>query len=248
MMNEDELGGKLSWSVNPSELADITGDFTAGWSEGLSTLGSFGNDIPQGWSVPGHELFLDREPRFAETLARDFVFLSSSADVAELRQQVFDRLAIRIADLDQSEVVEPYDLERDILNGAFDQRISMQNNLPRPADPRCRAVVAFIGERIGLPLGLDFPAALIGDIGKWAESGDFRLKHPWPLEMADQLDEVRKGFFPLTGTVFEYLDARAAGRPVFVTYLANRPIRPEHFRRDPATNLFTYSRDGVVLN
>ncbi|MFO1497158.1 MAG: ankyrin repeat domain-containing protein [Verrucomicrobiota bacterium] len=157
----------------------------------------------------------------------DFVLLGSSKDVQHIRQEAFRLTDKIIAELALSHEVRPFEWERDISKNGWDARRSMQLNLPRPASSKCRAVFTVIGERIGFPLEDSFPAASIADYSKLIDpTRRFRLQHPWPEKQDEALKLVADGYYPLTGTVFEYLDATGAGRPALLCYLANKPIRP----------------------
>lgn len=152
------------------------------------------------------------------------VFLSSSSDVRQLRQRACDMLDGLLNRLVPEKRIEAFDWERYAAQVPMDQRLNRQQNLPRPADPNCVGAVVLLGERIGEPL-VEYDVSVIANVNTWMQ-GPYRLVTEWPraTDMAEQLELVRKGCFPLTGTVFEALDALGAGKPVHIAYLADRPV------------------------
>lgn len=67
-----------------------------------------------------------------------------------------------------------------------------QERIPRPCDPKVDFVVCLLGERLGEPLPADFPLPSDLPLPAW-------VKQPWPGGTATGV--------PLTGTLFELLDA-----------------------------------------
>ena len=120
--------------------------------------------------------------------------------------------------------IEAFDWERYVSEVPMDQRLNRQQNLPRPADPNCVGAVVLLGERIGEPL-VEYDSSVIANLSDWTH-GPYQLVTDWPAatDIAAQLDLVGKGCFPLTGTVFEALDALGAAKPVHIAYLADRPV------------------------
>jgi len=76
--------------------------------------------------------------------------------------------------------------------------IPIQQTVPRCDDPLLGVVVCLFGERVGAPLPADFPLPSDVALPDW-------VQHPWPEGGAP-------GKAPLTGTVFELLDAQSAFR------------------------------------
>jgi len=100
----------------------------------------------------------------------------------------------------------------------------MQANLSRPSDPQCVGMICLLGERIGFPLQ-DFDPSTIPDWETWSDAKRrYRAVYPWPAEREEQLRLIKEGGFPLSGTVFEALDALGAGRNIHIAYFADRPV------------------------
>ena len=104
----------------------------------------------------------------------------------------------------------PYSWDTDAKKSWIDQHQSWQKNIPRPSDPKCQGVIVIMGERLGLPLedGLNLNE-LLTNINEWTEPNHkYKLQYPWPKDDHDLAEQyVKEGKFPLTGTVFEFLDA-----------------------------------------
>jgi hypothetical protein len=75
-------------------------------------------------------------------------------------------------------------------------------------------VICMFGERIGLPLEDDFDVRHIAGVERWTTPGHrYRLHHPWPSDEEEARRLLADGAYPLTGTIFEFLDAHGADRP-----------------------------------
>ncbi|HYG10517.1 MAG TPA: ankyrin repeat domain-containing protein [Pyrinomonadaceae bacterium] len=152
------------------------------------------------------------------------LFLASSSDMRHVRleaQAMLDGLLNRLVTERQ---IKPYEWETCTAENPFDQRLNMQENLSRPSDPKCVGVICLFGERIGFPLQ-DFDTSTIPDWDTWSDpKRRFRVVHPWPVKEEEQLEHVREGGFPLSGTVFEALDALGAGRNIHIAYFADRAV------------------------
>src|SRR5689334_17085911 len=131
-------------------------------------------------------------------LATPSVFIAAPVDLDYLRKRIgrdLEALKRESAnDFGLALAVRTLDVDSDI-NAAF----PIQEQIPLPSDPLCRAVVCVFGERIGTPLDRGFPLEPIGDQGKSGVTNGPHLVHPW------EPDRAEDGGFPLTGTVFEYL-------------------------------------------
>ncbi|WP_332673402.1 ankyrin repeat domain-containing protein [Aromatoleum sp.] len=105
----------------------------------------------------------------------------------------------------------------------------MQRQIPRPADPLCRGTVGILSERIGSPLESDFPLHLLEAANEWTDpQHQYRLQHPWPEKVDEQNELLANGAFPLTGTIWEFLDAHHAGNvPVFLAFIADKQVDAE---------------------
>lgn len=162
----------------------------------------------------------EKYPRFTG----ERVFLASSSDVRDVRLAARDRLDRLFVHMAAERPLSIFEWETCTADTPFDQRIAMQENLPRPSDEKCAGLVALLGERIGHAMR-DYDASGVAAITEWTQPGrTFRLSLDWPMDKQEQLERVRKGEFPLTGTVFETLDAIGAGKPFHVAYFADRPV------------------------
>ena len=90
-----------------------------------------------------------------------------------------------------------------------------ETQIPLAADPNCKAMLAFFGERIGTPL-LD-EELFKPYIGEWQESSAGKLVTPWKPGAEDE------GGFALTGTVFEVLAAMHANRQSGYERVSGKP-------------------------
>jgi len=160
----------------------------------------------------------------------DIIFIAGSSDVRQLRAACEKSIDAIIARLSPEETIEPYSWDIAKQEDSFDQRLRMQEDLPLPSDPRCRGVICLLGERLGYPIDDGFvPDAYIPDIDAWcSDTRRYRLLHPWPhaLEMQAQMDALAAGCFPLTGTVFEFLVARAHGKKMHLCLVSDKEIAP----------------------
>ncbi len=139
--------------------------------------------------------------------------------------------------------IETYEYETCTAENPFDQRLSMQANISRPSDPNCVGLICILGERIGYPLQ-DFDKSTIPDWDIWSDQNRrYYVVHPWPTEIEEQLKLVKSGGFPLTGTVFEALDALGAGRNIHISYFADRRVTPT----DPDVRLNGWNWQTQIL-
>ncbi|MEM1181803.1 MAG: ankyrin repeat domain-containing protein [Acidobacteriota bacterium] len=173
-------------------------------------------------------------PEGFRRMDEDFIFVAGSTDIQDYRRLAHESVNRTLSQRGRAGEIHVFSWEVEIGPEGLDQRFTMQKNLPRPADPHCRGVVAFIGERIGLPLEDSFELRLIPGIEKWVNPDHgYRLLHPWPEDLEERLDKLRAGYYPLTGTVFEVLDAfgtEASEHPtaVYLGLIADEPISLDH--------------------
>ena len=158
------------------------------------------------------------------------LFLSSSSDVRTARLEAETRLGRLLDRVVTERRIRPYEWEACVAEKPFVATYGMQQHLRRPSEPDCVGLIAFFGERIGLPL-CDFDPTLISGWAQWSDPdrsvhGPYRALFPWPDDMGEQLRLVADGAFPLTGTVFEVLDALGAGKPVRIVHFADRLVTP----------------------
>jgi ankyrin repeat protein len=163
-------------------------------------------------------------------LREDTVFVAAPGDVTSLRAQI-ERIVRQLAEESSTySHLRPYswDLEFDPEGPGFEQRVSKQRQIPRPADPLCRGTICILSERIGSPQENDFPLHLLPEAQEWTDREQkYWLQHPWPQDAEAQNALLEKGGFPLTGTVWEFLDAHRAEKPVFLAFIANHRVDPE---------------------
>jgi ankyrin repeat protein len=132
------------------------------------------------------------------------VFLASPGDVAYLRETVANELELLKQQVADDQGFELYACEIDKAMDGFDDYRPAQQQIPRPDDPHCRAVICLLGEKIGTPLKENFPLHPLDGLKVCDDSLEYRLVHPWKPGAADT------GGFALTGTTFEFLTALAA--------------------------------------
>ncbi|HLZ87063.1 MAG TPA: hypothetical protein VKQ52_07485 [Puia sp.] len=163
-----------------------------------------------------------------------FLLIAGSSDVRE---------EMGIAQQTVQEVLREYGIHDvaayvwDVQAGpeGLDQRRTMQRNIPRPSSDECKGVIYIVGERFGLPMEEGFDISVIGNIEDWTQNGHYCLSPTWPNEAAEERQLLEKGYFPLTGGVFEFLDGRGyrsddhpEGKPIWLCLLAERPIEREN--------------------
>jgi ankyrin repeat protein len=160
-------------------------------------------------------------------LTHDAIFIACSQDVASLRSEVERAIKNILHRLAPGAELKPYSWDIETSDTGFDQTKSMQKSLPRPSDEKCLGVVCLMAERIGHPLEDDFDLRLINNIEAWTEpEHNYRLIHPWPTDLEEQRRLIESGGYPLTGTVFEFIDGYSTKTPVRFCLIADRPIEP----------------------
>lgn len=141
------------------------------------------------------------------------IFVSSSSDLADLRQRISDELTGWLRENGFDHIVAPYCWEADKENGRLlSDRVDVQLQLPDPASSDVPLTLCLFGERCGSPLRGEIPRHWHDRLAPWlAEPGGPGLVHPWPETRDAQTEALNQGAFPLTGTVFELLSAHYQG-------------------------------------
>ncbi|MEO1086878.1 MAG: ATP-binding protein, partial [Acidobacteriota bacterium] len=196
--------------------------------------------------MPQHALSAEGFRRMEE----DFIFIAGSTDVADFRRLAHESVNRVLSQRGRAGEIHVFSWQVEVGPDGLDQRFTMQKNLPRPADPHCRGVVAFIGERIGLPLEESFSLDLVAGVERWTEPGhSYRLLHPWPDDIDERFARLEEGYYPLTGTVFEVLDALSTWgsdheTPVYLGLIADEPITADN--DDVELGGSRYLREGTA--
>lgn len=160
-------------------------------------------------------------------LEQDIIFIAGSQDIQSVRECCEREIRRALDDLASNSFVKPYSWDLETGEDGMDQRRSMQQNIPKPSDEHCLGVICLIGERIGHPLPGSLRLEGIPEAKTWAEPDHrYRLLHPWPDNLEEQQKRLDEGCYPLTGTVFEFLEARGSRKPVWLGVLAERAISP----------------------
>lgn len=137
----------------------------------------------------------------------DFIFIACSSDLTEQRIVVEHALRDELQFLGE-EHVKVYSWDTAMESGGFDQRFSMQKNIPRPSAENCLGVIYLLGERLGFPLEFDFEREWLGDSGGWLDDEPYQAVIDWPEKGDEVASLLGEGKFPLTGGLFEFLAAR----------------------------------------
>src|SRR5690554_1636415 len=169
-------------------------------------------------------------PEGFKRLEDNVIFIACSQDLKLLREEIESMIRSVAFNLASRLNINPYSWDIEINDNGFDQTKSMQKNLPRPSDPKCLGIVCLMGERIGHPLENDFDLQIIEDIASWTNPGHpFRLVHPWPDDSEKQKELLKEGCYPLTGTVFEFIDAYSSKKPVKFCLIADQYVLPHNY-------------------
>lgn len=139
-------------------------------------------------------------------LPRPTLFLASPGDVVRFRRTAFAVHDEIRRSLPESEQWDLFAWEKVEADDPFDAGVPAQEQIPRPDDPHCRAVVAIFGEWIGRPLAANFPVDMLDALDPQWQKQPYRLQFPW------EPGAEERGAFPLTGSTFEVLCAIAANR------------------------------------
>jgi ankyrin repeat protein len=168
-------------------------------------------------------------PEGFRKLDHETIFIAGSQDVLGLRADVEWAIKSVIHQLAPSREFRAYSWDIELADSGFDQTKSMQKSIPRPSDPNCVGVLCLMAERIGHPFADESAHNLIHNIEAWTKPGhQYRLHHPWPTDRDTQKQLVKEGCYPLTGTVFEFIDAystlKIPSTPLWFSVIADRPI------------------------
>lgn len=168
-------------------------------------------------------------PEGFRKLDHETIFIAGSQDVLGLRADVEWAIKSVIHQLAPSREFRAYSWDIELADSGFDQTKSMQKSIPRPSDPNCVGVLCLMAERIGHPFADESAHKLIHNIEAWTNpSHQYRLHHPWPADRDEQKRLVKEGCYPLTGTVFEFIDAystlKIPSTPLWFSVIADRPI------------------------
>ncbi|WP_421796431.1 ankyrin repeat domain-containing protein [Haliscomenobacter sp.] len=177
-------------------------------------------------------------PEGFKKLEKEIIFIACPGDLKSLRMEIESMLRAVIHNLVPNQHIDPFSWDIDTLEEGVDQKKSWQKNLPRPSDKKCLGVITLIGERLGDPLESSFEAdQFIEDFQSWVEPPhQYKLLHPWPADPEEERNAIDAGCFPLTGTVFEFLDASGSqDSKLKFTLVADQSINPS-------------ARDKVKLN
>ncbi len=155
------------------------------------------------------------------------VFIAAPGDVGYLREvakEELERLKSRVAD---DHGIQGYSWEDDEDLDPYDPYHAMQQKIPSPSDPNCKAIICIFGERIGVPLPEEPFLEVLGDSPALDGQARYRLVHPWQRsEENSALGPERS--FPLTGTVFEYLAAAVSEqKPLLLLFVGDESILDE---------------------
>ena len=126
------------------------------------------------------------------------VFISCSRDMGAERDTCRLIIDALVRDLPEPDRPKPY--AWGFTSPPWTGEKTWQSSIPRTCDPKVRAVICLLGERIGTPLPATFRLPPDFKLPDW-------IIHPWP-------EGGVAGKIPLTGTLFELLDCReeTAGR------------------------------------
>lgn len=161
-------------------------------------------------------------------LDEDIIFIAGSQDVQSVREACENEIRLVIDEFAFDSFARPFSYDLEIDDDGMDQSRSMQQNFPKPSDEHCLGVICIIGERIGHPLPSTFSQDFVPGIESWTRPDHrYRLLHPWPDDPEIQRTRLDEGCYPLTGTVFEFLEARGSRNPVWLGVLADREFSPE---------------------
>lgn len=128
------------------------------------------------------------------------VFISASRDMDAVAKRIHARLLTLARDFNDD--FAPYYYSEDEAERIWSTHTTWQNNIPRAGDPQVVVTISLFGERLGVPLPGYFP--LPEELG--GEVSD-------PFWFSPTGEPAPEGMLPLTGTAFEFLDARWSVRP-----------------------------------
>jgi ankyrin repeat protein len=156
-----------------------------------------------------------------------YLFIAGSSDMDHQRG-VAERAARQALWELGCEDIRVYSWDIETGPQGLDQRRPMQKNLLRPADENCVGVICLVGEKIGLPMDDSFErTTTIANLVEWTDPAKpFRVEPRWPLDQVEAQALLDSGAVPLTGSVFEFVDAYGAGKPVWLGLLAAESVKP----------------------
>lgn len=142
------------------------------------------------------------------------IFLSSSSDLLDIREETKQRLDVWLGQVGLAGDYRVYRWETETDNGlTLSQRLDLQSQLPDPASEEVALTLCLFGERCGVPLKIStLSASALERVAAWErpDKSGRRLILDWPADPADQQKALDSGGFPLTGTVYELISAHSA--------------------------------------
>lgn len=174
--------------------------------------------------------------RFDQQFDEPTIFVASSSDVDDVRKDIVATASRLLRRAALSYMGQPLSASewRDVVPSyGLKQTAMTQTSIPLMSSPNCRGLIAVLGELIGTPFPpefvRDYAANHIIDFDGWTAEQRFQLRIDWPNDPVEAMAAVDSGQYPLTGTVFEYLNACSiAGTPqeipVWIGYLASEAI------------------------
>lgn len=137
------------------------------------------------------------------------VFISSSGDLAAVREGIRDDLCGWLDQHGFADLLRPYLWEEDKEDGRLlSDRLPIQAQLPDPAAFDVPLTICLFGERCGSPLQDKLDPLVSRRFDRWRAEGDGPgLLHPWPGNREAQDQALACGQYPLTGTVYELISA-----------------------------------------
>ncbi|UTW45880.1 ankyrin repeat domain-containing protein [bacterium SCSIO 12696] len=165
-------------------------------------------------------------------MEQQYIFISSSADLKESRDFIRNELERWLRDRGLDDMLAPFLWEDDLEDKPlqYSDRIPVQESLPDPAYSSVLMTVCMFGERCGVPLQDDLLPHWDRRVDEWrACDGEAGVLHPWPKDLKSERQELAKGNFPLTGTVFELLSAYTSSSDIdqsdlVIGYVASKPV------------------------
>lgn len=171
-----------------------------------------------------------------ETIDKSAIFIACPSDLHKLREDIEKQISSRISEFGRSDDLEIYSYDLDFADrkGGLNHRRPIQQQIPRPSDSRFCAIICLMSEVAGTPLhdASELPPALLTE---WTELG---LRNPWPTTPDKRAEALRSGQFPLTGTIFEFLESQLSTKPMFMAFIVGSNHLPPD---DPDAELGGYA-------
>lgn len=154
----------------------------------------------------------------------NIIFISGPQDTEWVRNEI-DSEVVRSIDQFRTDLsIKPYSWKIDLPKGGFPLEKAMQTLIFRPSDTKCIGVFAVLGESIGRPLN-EVPPELEERFNDWINPrSKYKLVTSWPETFEEQKKLVEAGRYPLSGTVFEILDAILEKKKTKLFLIANKKI------------------------